>query len=227
MAYHRTAAEVLQEHKSRMGATFGAEFHGLYNEVLWLHLKWRDYRALFGTNPARIDLLNAAAGSFFVMADETMWHDLMLHVCRLTDQSSNKGRGRKERLSIMRLTAQVDPAIHDEVRGRVSKALKKTRFARDWRDRHIAHRDLRLAMKTGAKPLAPASRTRMGEAIDAIVAVVAAVESHYCGVTTAYELTSRLGDAEALLHVLRDGVDSRHQKMQRLAGGKFKPKPPI
>ena len=232
MATHRTGDEVLQEHKLKMGAALGAEFNRLWNECAWLHLKWRDYQALFGTNPARIDLVNSAAGGFFVMADETMWHDLILHVCRLTDQPTNEGRGRRERLSILRLTAQVDPAIHDKVRGRVSKAIKKTKFARDWRDRHIAHRDFGLAMKQGAKPLAPASRKRMGEAIEAIAAVLASVEGHYCNTTTAYEHVSRLGDAEALLHVLRDGVEARHEEMRRLKAGEFppgglKPKPPI
>ena len=144
----------------------------------------------------------------------------------------SSGRGRRERLSILRLTEQVDPAIHNKVRGLVSKAIKKTKFARDWRDRRIAHTDLRLALKKGAKPLAPASRKRMGEAIAAIVAVLAAVEGHYCKTTTAYEHASRLGDAETLLHVLRDGVDARREEQRRLQAGGFpsggfKPKPPI
>jgi hypothetical protein len=49
-------------------------------------------------------------------------------------------------------------------------------------------------------------------AIAAIVAVLGAVEKHYCNSTTAYEHVSHLGDAEALLHVLRDGVESREER---------------
>jgi hypothetical protein len=44
--------------------------------------------------------------------------------------------------------------------------------------------------------------------------------------------TSHLGDAEALLHVLRDGVEARDEQFRRLKAGQispgeFKPKPPI
>ena len=72
----------------------------------------------------------------------------------------------------------------------------------------------------------------MGEAIDAIVAVLGAVEEHYRKSTTAYEHVSHLGDAEALLHVLRDGVEARDERLRRLEAGQispsdFKPKPPI
>ena len=124
------------------------------------------------------------------------------------------------------------PAIHDKVRGLVSSAVKKTKFARDWRNRHIAHRNLNLALKRGAKPLAPASRKRVKEAIAAVVAVLGTVEEHYLKATTAYEHVSHLGDAVALLHVLRDDLDARDDGLRRLEAGlrspsDFKPKLPI
>ena len=221
MGSHRTSDEVLRDYQKKMGVELGDEFNRLYNECAWLHLKWRDYRALFGTSSDRIDLLNAAAGGFFVMIETTMREDLLLHICRLTDQPSNKGRGRRERLSVLRLTTQVDPKIHDKVRGLVSKAIKETEFARDWRDRYIAHRDLPLALKLGARPLAKASRKKMSEAIDGIVAVLHAVEGHYLGTTVAYEHVSHLGDAETLLHILRDGVETRNDEMRTLRAGQL------
>ena len=67
MGSHRTSDEVLRDYQKKMGVELGDEFNRLYNECAWLHLKWRDYRALFGTSSDRIDLLNAAAGGFFVM----------------------------------------------------------------------------------------------------------------------------------------------------------------
>ena len=63
----------------------------------------------------------------------------------------------------------------------------------------------------------------MEEAIAAIVAVLAGVENHYCGVTTDYEHASRLGDAEALLYVLRDGVQARDDLHNRLRTGRYRP----
>jgi hypothetical protein len=44
--------------------------------------------------------------------------------------------------------------IKESVRRLVSDAVRKTEFARDWRDRRIAHRDLELALREGANPVA-------------------------------------------------------------------------
>ena len=51
---------------------------------------------------------------------------------------------------------------------RIADALVATEFCRDWRNRHIAHRDLQLALKQGAEPLKPASRSKVREALEAL-----------------------------------------------------------
>ncbi len=91
---------------------------------------------------------------------------------------------------------------------------------------------LNLALKQGAKPLAPASRAKVKKAIAAIVAVLGAVEHYYREMKTGYEYVSQLGDAVALLHVLRDGVEARDERLRRLTMGEprpddFKPTPPV
>ena len=71
--------------------------------------------------------------------------------------------------------------------------------------------------REGSEAAADASRQGVGEAIAAIVAVLGAVEDHYCkSTTTAYEHVSQLGDAVALLHVFRDGTDARDEQFRRL-----------
>jgi hypothetical protein len=229
MASHLTSDEVRQNYIATMGNELGSQFNRLYNECAWLHLKWSEYMALFGVSQSRTDILNASAPGFFVLLDSSLWRDLLLHLCTLTD---DPGVGRRQTLTVRRLPTMVDPAIHHKVRGLVSAAVKKTKFARDWRNRHIAHRDLGLALNQVTKPLPPASRKRVKEAIAAIVAVLGAVEAHYRQTTTAYEHVSHLGDAEALRHVLRDGIEARDEQFQRLKAGQispseFKPRPPI
>ena len=128
----------------------------------WLHLKWRVLVALFGVSKSRVDVLNASASGFFGLLETSLWNDLLLHLCTLTDDPQV---GRKQTLTVLRLPTLVDPKIHEKIRGLVSAVVKKTKFARDWRNRHIAHRDLSLALKRGAKPLAPASRKRVKEAM--------------------------------------------------------------
>jgi len=223
MASHRTAGEVKQQHIDEMGKELGVVFNRLHNECAWLHLKRDEYEILFGANQSHVDLLNAVASGFFRVVQNSIWEDVLLHICRLTDDPL-VGRRNRETLSVRRLPSLVkEPALRLRVKRLVSAATKKSEFARDWRDRHIAHRDLHLALKQGATPLAGASRQGVKDAIGAITAVLGAVETHYCKVTTAYEHVSHLGNAEALLHVLRHGVEAREELYGRLKAGKARP----
>lgn len=231
MSSHLTSDEVRQDYIDKMGKELSGQFNRLHNECAWLHLKWSEYVALFGVSQSRMDILNASARGFFVLLDSSLWEDVLLHICRLTDDPE-VGRRKRQTLSVRRLPELVNPAIRERVKRLVSAAVKKSKFARDCCDRHIAHRDLNLALKRGAKPLAGASRQGVEDAINAIVAVLGAVEEHYRKATTAYEHVSHLGNAEALLHVLREGIEARDEQFRRLKAGQispsdFKPKPPI
>jgi hypothetical protein len=231
MSSDLTSDEVRQDYIATMGDDLGSQFNRLYNECAWLHLKWSEYVWLYGTSPSRIDLLNKSARGFFGLLDSTLWEDILLHLCRLTDDPE-VGRRKRQTLSIRRLPTLVEPPIREKLKRLVSGAVRKAEFARDWRDRRIAHQDLELVLKKGVKPLAGASRQKVKEAIAAIVAVLAAVDAHYRRSTTAYEHVSHLGDAEALLHVLRDGIEAQDEQFRRLKAGQispsdFKPKPPI
>jgi hypothetical protein len=214
MGEHLTREEIKSGYIDMMGDDLGAQFYSLFNECVWLHLKWNDYVALFGTDQSRFDLMNASAPSFFSVLDDTMWRDLLLHLCVLTDESEVGRRGKRQTLTIRRLPMLVDDAIKEEVKRLVVVAVNKTEFARDWRNRHIAHRDLNLVLKEGAKPLHDASRQHVREAITAIVAVLGAVEKHYRNATTGYEYSWHPGDATTLLRVLKDGVDAQRRRFQ-------------
>ena len=78
-----------------MPTPLGEIHYALHNEVAWLHLKWKDFRALFGRDQETIDLLNAAAPAFFHALQRMMWEDVLLHLCRLTDPPQS---GRRDNL---------------------------------------------------------------------------------------------------------------------------------
>ena len=158
----KSAEETRAEYLAAMGLDLGPVFHALWNECAWLHLKWREYRELFGGSSERVDLLNSAAGLSFRIIQDSLWEDILLHLCRLTDPPSI---GKKENLTVLRLPGMVDAAIRAEVEGAVESLEQRTAFARDWRNRHIAHSDLMLALDESLTPLAPASRAKVAEAL--------------------------------------------------------------
>jgi hypothetical protein len=105
---------------------------------------------------------------------------------------------------LRRLASLIDPPFDLEIKKRVSVAIRKSEFAREWRDRHIAHRDLHLALGESPKPLPAVSRKRIKDAIEAITAVLNAIDGHYCKANTGYEFSAVLGNAETLLRALEE-----------------------
>jgi hypothetical protein len=205
-----TAEELKAEYVSAMGKELGEVFYDLSNDCVWLHLKWFEYNALFGTSESRVTLLNRVARGFFGVLYGSLWDDVLQHICRLLDEPERRG---KKRLCLWRLPKLIKSVdVGRDVRKRLEIADRKSAFARDWRDRRIAHRDYLLALERGAAPLAPASRQQVKDAIRAIVAVLNAVEQHYRGMSTGYEYSGHLGDADALFLVLTDGLDARNRR---------------
>ena len=56
MAY-QTREEGRNANIAAMGEPLGAQFSELWQEVVYLHRKWLEYLALFGTKPTRVDLI--------------------------------------------------------------------------------------------------------------------------------------------------------------------------
>jgi len=68
-----------------MGQELGETYEALGQEIVWLHSKWAEYAALYGTKESRVALLNKAAPRFARLIQDTLWEDIVLHIARLTD----------------------------------------------------------------------------------------------------------------------------------------------
>lgn len=221
MSTYLSADEVLAELKRNLGAELGETFHTLQNDLVWLHLKWRQYRVLFGTKPERLDLINEAAGGFFNVVQDVLWDDTLLSICRLTDAP---GKGDRKRLSVRQLPSMMsDVDVRAELQTRVDAAVEKARFARDWRDRRIAHRDMGHALDPKAMPLATASRQSVEESLEALREVLNTINNRLRRTTCAFEFVDSMHGAESLLYVIRDGVAARREHQTAMREGTLPP----
>jgi hypothetical protein len=217
MARHYTAEETEAEHLAAMGPELGALYHRLWNEVSWLHLKWRQYEELYGSSEERVDILNASASLFFRIIQDSLWEDILLHLCALTDPETT---GRKENLTLRRFPALIsNDTVRASVNAAVEAAVSATDFARDWRNRRIAHRDLALAISDGAEPLASASRATTRLAVEALCEVIRQVSLGSSDSDVFFGGPPQPNDAVSLLYVLRDGVEADQARRERLRSG--------
>jgi hypothetical protein len=221
MGSYSTADEVKQEYIDKLGNELGSLFHELRNEVSWLYIKWKEYVALFGSAPSRIDLLNQSAPVFFRIVQDTLWENMLLHIARLTDPPQTLG---KDNLSIQRLPNLVDAIIKETISNQIQDVKDKTKFCRDWRNRYLAHSDFKLAIGEKTKPLEFASRATAKEALESIAKVLNTVSEHHLKSTIVFDLTLREpGGAEDLLYVLDDGVRANNERQERIKAGKYLP----
>lgn len=211
----RNAAKVKAEYITKMGAELGGVYHRLYNECAWLHFKWSKFRALFGTSESRVDLLNSVAPQTTRVIQDAMWDDILLHICRLTDNEKVAGR---ETLTLQKLPRLVDLAIRPSVEAEVGVVVKRGAFARDLRNRRIAHIDLDVALERNTEPLSPASRAMVQEVLEGLAGALNTLESHYTDSEVAYDTWSG-EDAVNLLLKLRDGQRAETEKMKRVEKG--------
>jgi len=213
------ALELEQQYLKAMDPDLGPVFCGLSSECLWLHWKWDEYRILFGT-PEPVETLRAAAGLFFGIVQDALMENVILHIARFVDSPKSAG---KPNLTLRRLPGLVDAAIKAQTEQLLERCLEKTKFAIDWRHRHLAHFDLALALEKAAQPLADASRNSVQEAIDAITALLNSVDIHYRKVTVHYAPLTQNGNAESLLYVLKDGLEAEERRRERFQSGKLAP----
>ena len=196
-----------------MGQALGTQYSALWQEVAGIHFNWGEFVELYGTKATRLELLNRAAPSFFRMIRSSLWEGTLLHLARLTDPPYS---GRKDRtnLTIQNLPELVDDAeVKKHIANLVKIAIRETEFCRDWRNRRIAHTDLKLATSEPAIPLAKADRKHVDAALKAIVNAMNAVDQHFADSETRYDLFQPHHGAVALLYVVDDGL--RMEKNER------------
>jgi len=217
---YKDSDQVREEHISKLGQNFGSICNALRNECVWVNLKWQKYVGLFGTNKKRIDILNRTAPSFWVVQG-ALWDDTLLHLCRLTDPPKSMGRNN---LTIQLLPAQIeDEAFRQEIQTLIGEAVETTGFARDWRNRNIAHRDLSLKLNEGVEPLESANRSKVKQAIVAICNVINEINLHYFDASIHFEPIEQPGGVRALLIHLNRSCLFEEKQLERIKSGNFLP----
>ncbi|MGH9684208.1 MAG: hypothetical protein ACRD4S_11440 [Candidatus Acidiferrales bacterium] len=217
MASPENAEEV--RYIKAMGQELGEIFHAASSELTWIHWRWRQYRILFGEKPSRLDLVNEAAPFFFFVVHQVFFQDTLLAIARLVGPSESLG---KPNLSIERFRPLLpsNPQLRDEVSKLIDSAKESATFALEWRNKHLAHRDLDLVLQRG-QALLPATRGKVEESLSALRDVLNRIELEFCSSHTAYDSSRVLGDAKDLLYIIREGLRCRHERAAALKRGEL------
>jgi hypothetical protein len=180
----------------------------IYEEVVWLHARWKIYRQLFGKSTERIDLLNRSASFLFNVVQTVLLDDVQLTLCKLGDPAKTMG---KKNMTLELMLDQV-VAVSDKAFGAVLEAnladfREKCKLFKRRRNKRIAHYDFNTLVKRRASPLPVPSREEIGKALLALQEFMNNIEARFTDSTTAYAHFGSQGvDGDALIELLKEGL---------------------
>ena len=208
MAYY-SAEEAKQKLIDELGEDFGNDLNYLKDSYLNMRVSWRFYRSLFGNNKETIDLLNSVSGIFFRYIEQALFEQTILGLCRLTDPIEiGKGAKAKKNLTYRMLEEYLPEGYICAVYVEKLEAVKELgAFARDWRNRRIAHSDYQVIR--GESELDEASRKSVQNLLDAIGDLLQFIYQHILHSDILLETTLPLSDEITFLEHLYDASIER------------------
>jgi hypothetical protein len=215
MSGYQSDDEVRASYIREIGSEVGPFYHRLRNHAIHLHFRWHEYVELYGKDQIEFDIMNATAPHFFAAVQDIWWQSILLGISRFADSDRVAGRATLSLRSFMKFpiigSIEGMGALADD-------ALSKAKFAKDWRNRIIAHTDLHHDLDRAASPLAHASRVNVRESLAAIASVIDAVEFRFMKATT-YWGDSQSGDGGHLLRQLKIYRRIERERKERIRTG--------
>lgn len=203
----------MEKNEQKMPEELKDTYNELFQQVTWLHSKWELFCQLYASSKENVDLLNRSAPTFFATLQHILIDDALLTVSRLTDPQRTSGR---DNLSLERLVNLIDEAAYPELRANINHLLDDAKqrcgFARELRNRRIAHNDLATKTRVEDNPLPPVTKQKVDEALHSIRTVMNEVAQHFEGTTVMYELAIVRDDGATLLRCLQDARTYRVQQ---------------
>lgn len=216
----KSGDDSLTENVAAMGQPLGELFTVLSDELTFMHWRWQEYVDLERTQQ-RIELLNASAPLFFWVVQRALFFDTLLGIGRLTAPPTS-GRWGQENLTVQQLPALVRAPLQDRVRAQCERVAGDAKFAKTWRDKLIAHHDLKLALRK-AKALPPAKRDQIDAVLAELAALLNDLREVYCLPSYYYARAQSTGGASELLYYVRDGLRCDQRRTEMLERGEYDP----
>tara|TARA_R110000868_G_scaffold217433_4_gene467525 strand:- start:5 stop:646 length:642 start_codon:yes stop_codon:yes gene_type:complete len=196
----RSMEEVRADYISSMGQDLGTSFYAIYIELVELHVIWQQYRQLFGDSTGTIELLNRTAGLFFKIIQDELWDSVLLGVSRMTDPPAT---GKNKNLTIQSLPLLIsEPELKAEISELCAKAVSIAAFAREHRNKRIAHQDHNYLNNRSSNSLSGISRAAVESMLEALRDVLNFIDNHYRDSTVMYQEFVDDSGARLLIHKL-------------------------
>lgn len=207
----------MNDRETKMPKELQVIFNELSYDVQLLHLRWKLFIQLFGTNYPRIELLNRTASLLFNQLEDILANDILIGICRITEKPKTFSH---LNLVLDTLFDYLDSEDHHDL----IKDLKERKIIIDKniipfksiRDKKIAHKDLNFTLHKKVVPIEEPSRMMFETALSDIRAFLNTVQTYFDKSETAYEHVQISRDGDDLIYALQQAVE-----FQKLESNRF------
>lgn len=168
----QTPEEIEKEYLESYPSDSGKLAYYLSNEITFLHLKWKEYREIYGNDPAIIEMINEVAGYFFWMHERTLRHDVFFTIARILDPAYS-GRGTsKPNATLDKLISELEPHTDSGIiktwKSELEQLKSESKTLLDIRNKILSHNDFETHVTHSPEILSGISRQQVEELLELI-----------------------------------------------------------
>jgi len=192
------------------------QFEAAKQQLITASAKWQLVEQLFAKSKTRSEFLKRTGSGFFALVKDSLVTDVMISLGRLLDRSNLKGN---ENLTLERLVTSASELENGELALKLDVHLVNARAAYDatrlYRNKRLAHNDLKTILEQDANPLRPATVGDVRKTLREAGEFLNIIDLHYRRSTTTFGFQMIEGDADSIVRLIRDGMLLREGNLNR------------
>jgi len=192
------------------------QFEAAKQQLITASAKWQLVEQLFAKSKTRSEFLKRTGSGFFALVKDSLVTDVMISLGRLLDRPNQKGN---ENLTLERLVTSVSELGNGELALKLDVHLVNARAAYDatrlYRNKRLAHNDLKTILEQDANPLRPATVGDVRKTLREAGEFLNIIDLHYRRSTTTFGFQMIEGDADCIVRLMRDGMLLREGNLNR------------
>ena len=193
--------------RSIFGEEDGKYFDELFAEVGFALANWTMLEFIHELSDEESRAFQRSGPGFFAMAQTSMFYDVIMTICRLTDPVQSGRKKANTNLSIQYLKVLGQEGDWPEHLTRlIGEATNSAKPIRRFRDKHLAHRDLQ-SLRSGKRYSVTAGQC--GEALEKIMLVLNELCRTYGGAEFAFANRLHVDEMKGLTTVLKRGLAAK------------------
>lgn len=179
----KSAEEIEKEYLDNFPEMSGKLAYYLSNEITFLHLKWKEYREIYGNEPEIIDLINEVAGFFFWMHERILRHDIFFTIARILDPAYSNRKKKKSNASLEKLILELEPHTDLKVIEVWKKDLEhlksESKTLLNIRNKLLSHNDFDTHVNHSPEVLSGISRQQVEDLLELIRKLFNKINLHF------------------------------------------------